>query len=731
MSSSADTPLFETRRARATTAYRALATSMFVGICLIWTYRATHMPEGWIRWAWLGMMASELWFGMYWVFTQASRWSPVYRQAFKDRLSLRYGEDELPPVDIYVCTADPAIEPPVMVINTVLSVMCYDYPTRKLSVYLSDDGGSDITYYAMLEASEFARSWIPYCKKYGVEPRSPAAFFRLSSSSSGAVPNDLNGGELLAVKELYEAMKSRIEAAHHLGRVPEEVLRSKHKEFSAWDSFVSRHDHGTILQILIDNTNPKALDIDGNVLPTLVYLAREKRPQHFHNFKAGAMNVLLRVSSGIGNAPIILNVDCDMYSNNSGTLREALCFFLDEENGRRIAYVQCPQVYENVTRNEIYASSLKAILHVEFPGMDGLGGVLYIGSGCFHRRDVLCGKRFTEEDRFAWQNDGRPTRNSIIDLDELKKLADCQSERNTQWGKEMGLIYGCPVEDVITGLSIKCKGWKSLYYNPEKWAFIGLAPITLLQTLVQHKRWSEGDFQIFLSKYCPVWYGAGKIRPGLIMGYLVYLLWAPNCLATIFYAVIPSLFILNGQSLFPEVSSLWFIPYTYVAAAKYGYSLVEHLQSDGTVLSWWNEQRIWLYKRTTSYLFATIDSILMVLGFSETAFVVSPKVADPNVSKRYEKDIMEFGAMSPMFTILTTIALINAICFIWAAIKASTIGVLSPSVAQVILSGVLVLINLPIYQGIIRKDEGKMPSSTTASSLIWAVTICVGFALLS
>lgn len=29
------------------------------------------------------------------------------------------------------------------------------------------------------------------------------------------------------------------------------------------------------------------------MLPTLVYLAREKRPQHPHNFKAGAMNALV------------------------------------------------------------------------------------------------------------------------------------------------------------------------------------------------------------------------------------------------------------------------------------------------------------------------------------------------------------------------------------------------------------------------------------------------------
>lgn len=76
-----------------------------------------------------------------------------------------------------MCTADPEMEPPAMVISTVLSVMAYDYPTEKLSVYLSDDAGSELTYYALMEASQFAKHWIPFCKKFNIQPRSPAAYF--------------------------------------------------------------------------------------------------------------------------------------------------------------------------------------------------------------------------------------------------------------------------------------------------------------------------------------------------------------------------------------------------------------------------------------------------------------------------------------------------------------------------------------------------------------------------
>jgi len=126
---------------------------------------------------------------------------------------------------------------------------------------------------------------------------------------------------------------------------------------------------------------------------------------------------------------------------------------------------------------------------------------------------------------------------------------------------QMGVKYGCPVEDVITGLTIQCRGWKSAYLNPEKQAFLGVAPTNLHQMLVQQRRWSEGDFQIMLSKYSPVWYGKGKISLGLILGYCCYCLWAPSSLPVLIYSVLTSLCLFKGIPLFPKViyiPFLWF-----------------------------------------------------------------------------------------------------------------------------------------------------------------------------
>jgi cellulose synthase A len=132
---------------------------------------------------WLVSIICEIWFAISWILDQFPKWFPIDRETYLDRLTLRYEREGEPSllsaVDLFVSTVDPLKEPPLVTANTVLSILAVDYPVDKVSCYVSDDGASMLTFEALSETAEFARKWVPFCKKFSIEPRAPEFYFSL------------------------------------------------------------------------------------------------------------------------------------------------------------------------------------------------------------------------------------------------------------------------------------------------------------------------------------------------------------------------------------------------------------------------------------------------------------------------------------------------------------------------------------------------------------------------
>jgi len=58
----------------------------------------------------------------------------------------------------------------------------------------------------------------------------------------------------------------------------------------------------------------------------------------------------------LSNAPFMLNLDCDHYINNSKAIREAMCFLMDPQIGKKLCYVQFPQRFDGIDRHDRYAN---------------------------------------------------------------------------------------------------------------------------------------------------------------------------------------------------------------------------------------------------------------------------------------------------------------------------------------------------------------------------------------
>ncbi|MBA0676658.1 hypothetical protein Goari_018126, partial [Gossypium aridum] len=464
-------------------------------------------------------------------------------------------------------------EPPLITANTVLSILAVDYPVDKVACYVSDDGAAMLTFEALSETSEFARKWVPFCKKFNIEPRAPEWYF---SQKIDYLKNKVHPAfvrERRAMKREYEEFKVRINGLVSTAqKVPEDGWTMQ--DGTPWPGNCVR-DHPGMIQVFLGHSGVR--DVEGNELPHLVYVSREKRPGFEHHKKAGAMNALIRVSAVLSNAPYLLNVDCDHYINNSKALREAMCFMMDPTSGKKVCYVQFPQRFDGIDRHDRYSNRNVVFFDINMKGLDGIQGPIYVGTGCVFRRQALYGfdapitkkppgktcnclpkwccclcccsrknkktkqkkdktkkskqreaskqihalenieegilesntlksseasqvkleKKFGQSPVFVastlLEDGGIPQNASPASLlSEAIQVISCGYEDKTEWGKEVGWIYGSVTEDILTGFKMHCH-----------------APINLSDRLHQVLRWALGSVEIFLSRHCPIWYGYG------------------------------------------------------------------------------------------------------------------------------------------------------------------------------------------------------------------------------
>ncbi|KAD4584250.1 hypothetical protein E3N88_21851 [Mikania micrantha] len=425
--------------------YRLLILVRMVVLVLFLAWRINH-PNNDAIWLWGMSIICELWFAFSWILDQLPKVNPVNRatdlNVLKEKFELPTlnnptGKSDLPGIDIFVSTADPEKEPPLVTANTILSILAADYPVEKLACYVSDDGGALLTFEAMAEAASFANMWVPFCRKHNIEPRNPESYFNLKRDPyKNKVKSDFVKDRRRVKREfdefkvringLPDSIRRRSDAYHAREEIkamkqqrqkrddePLEIIKIQKATWMAdgthwpgtWLTPAPEHskgDHSGIIQVMLKPPSEDPLhgteddsgmldftDVDIR-LPMLVYVSREKRPGYDHNKKAGAMNALVRASAIMSNGPFILNLDCDHYIYNSQAMREGMCFMMDR-GGDRICYVQFPQRFEGIDPSDRYANHNTVFFDGNMRALDGLQGPVYVGTGCLFRRIALYG----------------------------------------------------------------------------------------------------------------------------------------------------------------------------------------------------------------------------------------------------------------------------------------------------------------------------------------------------
>lgn len=670
---------------------------------------------------WLLVFAGELVLSFIWLLDQAFRWRPVTRAVFPERLP---EDKQLPSIDVFICTVDPKKEPTLEVMNTVISAMALDYPPEKLHVYVSDDGGSSLTLYGMKEAWEFARSWVPFCRTHGIKTPCPKAYF--SSLEDG------DGSEFLGTEFMAERRRVQIEYEKFKA-----TLRTASKEGGIRnESMSSPTDHPAGVEVI---------GADQVEMPLLVYVSREKRPSHPHHFKAGALNVLLRVSGIISNSPYILILDCDMYCNDPTSAQKAMCFHLDPKISPTLAFVQFPQRFHNISKNDIYDSGLRSTFSILWEGFDGLQGPVLAGT-CFYIKRVAFYGSFIQDDidilklresfgpsnefiRSLGQNhkpsvskDGNSL--SAIQRQETQLLASCSYENQTKWGKEVGFLYQSVLEDYLTAFTMHCRGWTSVYCNPSKPQFLGSGVTNMNDMLVQGTRWSSGLFDVAISKFSPLIYG--PLRMSILESFCyAYLAYFPLYFISVWcFGIIPQLCLLNGIPLYPKVSDSFFMIFAFIFVSSLSKHLYEVLFTGGSFQTWMNEQRNWMIKSVTCHLYGSMDAIMKKIGMREASFLTTNKVVDNEEEKLYQMGKFDFRTSTAILAPVIILVISNMAAFMVGLARVIAAGNWDKMFVQVVLSFYILIMSYPIVEGmILRKDKGRVPPSITLLSTVLAMVL--------
>ncbi|KAL9251408.1 Cellulose synthase A catalytic subunit 3 [UDP-forming]-like protein [Drosera capensis] len=715
----------------------------------------------------------------------------------------REGEpSQLAAVDIFVSTVDPLKEPPLVTANTVLSILAVDYPVDKVSCYVSDDGASLLTFEALSETAEFSKKWVPFCKKYCIEPRAPEFYFSQKIDYLKGKVETSFVKDRRSMKREYEEFKVRINAlVAKAQKVPEEGWIMQ--DGTPWPGNNIR-DHPGMIQIFLGHsggTEGEALE-----LPRLVYISREKRPGFQHHKKAGAMNALVRVSAVLTNGPFLLNLDCDHYINNSMALREAMCFLMDPNLGKYVCYVQFPQRFDGIDKNDRYANRNTVFFDINLRGLDGIQGPVYVGTGCVFNRTALYGyepprkpkskkaqvlsscfgrkrnrrsksskkgsdkksikemdptvpiynlddieegiegagfdeeksllmsrmdleKRFGQSSVFVestlWENGGVP---SYMDPDNLLKEAihviSCGYEDKTDWGSEIGWIYGSVTEDILTGFKMHARGWRSIYCMPKRPAFKGSAPINLSDRLNQVLRWALGSVEILFSRHCPIWYGyGGRLKWLERFAYVNTTIYPITSIPLLIYCTLPAVCLLTGKFIIPQITnlaSIWFISLFCLIFAT---GILEMRWSGVGIDEWWRNEQFWVIGGVSAHLFAVFQGLLKVLAGIDTNFTVTSKASDE------EGDFSELY-MFKWTTLLvppTTLLIINILGMVAGISSAINSGYQSvgPLFGKLFFALWVVLHLYPFLKGLMGRQN-----RTPTIVVVWSILLASIFSLL-
>jgi len=311
---------------------------------------------------------------------------------------------------------------------------------------------------------------------------------------------------------------------------------------------------------------------------------------------------------------------------------------------------------------------------------------------------------------------------------------------------QVGWIYGSLASDILTGLKMHARGWRSIYCMPSTPAFKGTAPASLSDRLNQVLHWSLGSVEILFSRHCPVWYGS-RLRMLERMAYVNATIYPLTSIPLVTYCTLPAVCLITGKFIVPQVKhsppgivfrrtqlsaciryvirktcsfsqislmgSLWLM---LLFLSTFAAGILEMRWSGVGTQEWWRHQQFRVIGGVSAYLFAVIYGTVKILVGKKADLTML-------TDKSIEDDFPGLYAFrwTSLLVLPTTVILINLWAMI-AGLSSATnggYGSWGPLFAKLFFS-LLVIIHLyPFLKGLLVR-QNRIPTVVIVWSLLLA-----------
>lgn len=309
-------------------------------------------------------------------------------------------------------------------------------------------------------------------------------------------------------------------------------------------------------------------------------------------------------------------------------------------------------------------------------------------------------------------------------LKEAIHVISCGYEDKTEWGLELGWIYGSITEDILTGFKMHCRGWRSIYCMPKLAAFKGSAPINLSDRLNQVLRWALGSVEIFFSRHSPVWYGfkEGKLKWLERFAYVNTTIYPFTSIPLLAYCILPAICLLTDKFIMPPISTLASLLFVALFISIFAVGILELRWSGVSIEEWWRNEQFWVIGGISAHLFAVIQGLLKILAGIDTNFTVTSKSSD-------DDDFGELYAFKWTTLLIppTTVLIINLVGVVAGISDAINNGYQSwgPLFGKLFFSFWVIVHLYPFLKGLMGRQN-----RTPTIVVIWSVLLASIFSLL-